>query len=67
MTEHPKLGRVFTPSQLAAYEAGREDAAADIERLLMNDRAQEIVQHIPRNLWVVNFDAAIRQARGMHS
>lgn len=63
-----KLGRVLSVHELAAYEAGRDDAAADIARML-NDEMREHLDRsgIPRSTWVINYDNAILQARGMEA
>lgn len=58
--------RVFSPSELEAYEAGREDAARDIERMLSGEIGASLqVRGIPRSVWVIKYDDAIAQARGM--
>jgi len=60
------LGRVLSISELEAYEAGREDAAAAVARLLNEEMRRHLDNSgIPRSAWVVRYDEAILQARGM--
>lgn len=62
------LGRIFTLDELAAYEAGREDAARDIERILNREMQDHLYgAGIPRSHWTINYENAIRQARGLEA
>lgn len=62
------LGRIFTLDELSAYEAGREDAARDIERILNREMQDHLYgAGIPRSQWTINYENAIRQARGLQA